>query len=147
MKERHYIKRRSRTGGNFTHVSMCIGCFPWLGICKIFAMATLFSYFTKSPKTATTPGNKTNTSPKEQAKGTQNGNVVTPVRPRSVEIGVVNCDVGEVVWAKMDGHPWWPSMICKHPSSKRHQRKYGQTIMIHVQFFGKPLSRGWVRKR
>jgi len=113
-------------------------------------MATLFSYFTKSPKIASTPGKDTNTSPKEQAKGVaEKGGISTPPGRMKLPNSFVvqRHDVGEVVWAKMDGHPWWPSMICKHPSSGRYEKKSGKFIDIHVQFFGEPPTRGWVRKR
>ena len=110
-------------------------------------MATLFSYFTKSPKVASTAGKNTSSSPKEQAKQV-NGSGGSGAGLKSPTAFVVQRhDVGEVVWAKMDGHPWWPSMICKHPSSGRYEKKSGKFIDVHVQFFGQPPTRGWVRKR
>ena len=110
-------------------------------------MATLFSYFKKSPKVAATPGTKSNTSPKEQAQQPKEKNGTTPVRPKVPDLKIQSTDVGDVVWAKMEGHPWWPSMICKHPSTGKHIKKTGKFFDVHVQFFGQPPSRGWVRKR
>ena len=113
-------------------------------------MATLFSYFTKSPKVASTAGKNTTISPKEQAKEVNGqGGLSTPTsRVKSSPSFIVQGhDVGEIVWAKMDGHPWWPSMICKHPGSGRHEKKSGKFMDVHVQFFGQPPTRGWVRKR
>lgn len=113
-------------------------------------MATLFSYFTKSPKVATTAGKKTSTSPKEQANGNKNGSDTVsrqPVKSPITSFVVQLHEVGEVVWAKMDGHPWWPSLICKHPRTGKHEKKSGKFIDIHVQFFGDPPTRGWIRKR
>lgn len=113
-------------------------------------MATLFSYFTKSPKVASTAGKNKSTSPKEEAKHvngksgkTPPANPRTPVAPFVVR----RHNEGDIVWAKMDGHPWWPSMICKHPSTGEHERKSGKFISVHVQFFGEPPTRGWVKKR
>eukprot|EP00112_Aurelia_sp_Birch-Aquarium-sp1_P001465 Seg1159.3 transcript_id=Seg1159.3/GoldUCD/mRNA.D3Y31 product="DNA mismatch repair protein Msh6" protein_id=Seg1159.3/GoldUCD/D3Y31 len=110
-------------------------------------MATLFSYFKKSPKVATTPGAKSNTSPKEQAQQPKEKNGATPVRPKVPDLKIQATDLGDVVWAKMEGHPWWPSMICKHPTTGKHIKKTGKFFDLHVQFFGQPPSRGWVRKR
>ena len=110
-------------------------------------MATLFSYFTKSPKVGATAGKKSNASPKEQAKELKEKNGSTPTGPKSPVFKVQSHEEGEIVWAKMEGHPWWPSMICKHPSTSKLEKKVGKFIEVHVQFFGTPPSRGWVKKR
>ena len=112
-------------------------------------MATLFSYFTKSPKVGSTAGKNASTSPKEQAKqvNVKNKSPAGPTKKSPTPFFVQRHEVGEIVWAKMDGHPWWPGMICKHPSSGRHEKKSGKFIDVHVQFFGKPPTRGWIRKR
>ncbi|XP_065063209.1 DNA mismatch repair protein Msh6-like [Rhopilema esculentum] len=110
-------------------------------------MATLFSYFTKSPKVGATAGKKSNASPKEQAKELKEKNGSTPIGPKSPVFNVQSHGEGEIVWAKMEGHPWWPSMICKHPSTSKLEKKVGKFIELHVQFFGTPPSRGWIKKR
>lgn len=116
-------------------------------------MATLFSYFTKTPKkpSPTTgdkaEGVKENKIPKASAKG------VSPPKKKLAKSGISSpCGVSngrvvtaeltefEVVWAKMDGHPSWPSIICNHPT----RNKFLDGNQCHVQFFGDPPSRGWV---
>ena len=116
-------------------------------------MATLFSYFTKTPK-KTSPkagdkaeGLKENATPKATAKG------VTPAKKRSVQRGITSpCGVSngrvgkaelkqmDIVWAKMEGHPWWPSIICNHLTNNT----FLNDKQCHVRFFGEPPSRGWV---
>jgi DNA mismatch repair protein MSH6 len=27
-------------------------------------------------------------------------------------------ELGSIVWAKLDGFPWWPSLVCLHPVKK-----------------------------
>uniref|UniRef100_A0A8C4PYB2 DNA mismatch repair protein n=1 Tax=Eptatretus burgeri TaxID=7764 RepID=A0A8C4PYB2_EPTBU len=44
----------------------------------------------------------------------------------------------------MQGHPWWPSMVCSHPVSGSHIRVRDKQQEIHVHFFGDPVTRGWV---
>lgn len=115
-------------------------------------MATLFSYFTKTPKRTTSPQTadkaeraKENKTPPSSAQGfaSKNGksSVSTPCAISNQQSKIAaNIKCLEIVWAKMDGHPRWPSIICKHPT----QDKYVKDKKCHVQFFGQPPSRGWV---
>ncbi|XP_066983199.1 DNA mismatch repair protein Msh6 isoform X2 [Macrobrachium rosenbergii] len=84
---------------------------------------TLFTFFTKSPK-ASKPRQETSSSP-----GT--------LKLKGSDVKLL-----DVVWSKLDGYPWWPSLICENPTDKTYKRK-GQ---IHVQFFDDPPTRGWVRE-
>ena len=134
--------------------------FTWEG-----NMATLFSYFTKSPKSTKpsspicgdTAEKKKNKSPKEGAKGFSpigqekanqpDGNSrrasLQKSNPTSDGSDTVRIAMCEIVWAKLEGHPWWPSLICNHPT----QGVYLRGKRCHVQFFGEPPSRAWVDKR
>ena len=49
---------------------------------------------------------------------------------------------GDVVWARLEGYPWWPSMICVDPNSKG--AVYSRLGKIHVQFFDSTSSHAWV---
>lgn len=48
----------------------------------------------------------------------------------------------EIVWAKLDGYPWWPALVCQDPDVEKHITK----TQIHVQFFDRPPSRSWVSR-
>ncbi|XP_078455292.1 histone-lysine N-methyltransferase NSD2-like isoform X10 [Lampetra planeri] len=56
--------------------------------------------------------------------------------------------IGDVVWAKISGHPWWPCMVSCDPKLGIHMRVKGQvksfTRQYHVQFFGEAAERAWV---
>ena len=54
--------------------------------------------------------------------------------------------VGDLVWGKLEGYPWWPSLVCNHPSDNTHY-KGGKVPQLHVQFFDTPISRAWVKVR
>ncbi|XP_055495576.1 DNA mismatch repair protein Msh6 [Leucoraja erinacea] len=56
------------------------------------------------------------------------------------------CDFvpGDVVWAKLEGYPWWPSLVYNHPTANEYLRGKGKSLRIHVQFFDDPPTRGWV---
>lgn len=56
---------------------------------------------------------------------------------------------GDLVWAKLEGHPWWPSLVGKAPSSSTHHRldKDKKSSEIHVHFFGHPPSRAWIKEK
>lgn len=51
---------------------------------------------------------------------------------------------GELVWAKMEGHPYWPAMLTKHHVEHKMLRGSKNDQECHVQFFGEPPTRGWV---
>ncbi|XP_043931014.1 DNA mismatch repair protein Msh6 [Protopterus annectens] len=132
---------------------------------------TLFSFFTKSPSVVTgkakasnspTEGDlpsavkNTNTSPKEEA--TQVLVKKTPAKLTAAsDKGIKkfvqkakplasSCDFtpGDLVWAKMEGHPWWPCLVYNHPAESYHLRGNRKSLRIHVQFFDDPPLRGWV---
>lgn len=56
--------------------------------------------------------------------------------------------VGDLVWSKVSGHPWWPCMVAYDPNLGVYTRMKGSLgksyRMYHVQFFGEVPERGWV---
>ncbi|NWH87331.1 MSH6 protein, partial [Aegithalos caudatus] len=58
----------------------------------------------------------------------------------------VSCDYspGDLVWAKMEGYPWWPCLIYNHPTERTIVRGKGKSSRIHVQFFDDSPTRGWI---
>ncbi|CAG09472.1 unnamed protein product, partial [Tetraodon nigroviridis] len=54
---------------------------------------------------------------------------------------------GALVWAKLEGHPWWPCMVVPQPVSGQQMRGRGRDQRIHVHFFDEPPTRGWVSTR
>ena len=44
-------------------------------------------------------------------------------------------------------YPWWPSIVCPHPTSNTYVKRKGKTVFIHVQFFDDPVSRAWIKER
>ncbi|XP_044184294.1 DNA mismatch repair protein Msh6-like isoform X1 [Acropora millepora] len=117
-------------------------------------MATLFSYFNKTPKGKKPPSpvcseiadKKKSNSPKEGAKGfspinEDKARVNGKAKRKNEESCSGEIQLYDVVWAKLEGHPWWPSLVCKHPTQDAFQQK-GK---YHVQFFGEPPSRAWVK--
>ncbi|XP_070696537.1 DNA mismatch repair protein Msh6 [Pempheris klunzingeri] len=118
-----------------------------------------------SPTEADLPSavEKSSSSPKEQARQTQQQAAKTgrpnpkssakPVKdgfkklfgdkaPAGSRRSSPSCpfSAGALVWAKLEGHPWWPCMVVPQPLSGRQMRD-GR---VHVHFFDEPPTRGWV---
>ncbi|KAM5293104.1 DNA mismatch repair protein Msh6 isoform 3-T3 [Ctenodactylus gundi] len=70
-------------------------------------------------------------------------------RPAAPAVSVSACDFspGDLVWAKMEGYPWWPCLVYNHPFDGTFIREKGKSIRVHVQFFDDTPTRGWVSKR
>ncbi|XP_029087380.1 DNA mismatch repair protein Msh6 isoform X3 [Monodon monoceros] len=60
-----------------------------------------------------------------------------------------SCDFspGDLVWAKMEGYPWWPCLVYNHPFDGTFIREKGKSARVHVQFFDDSPTRGWVSRR
>ncbi|XP_036429508.1 DNA mismatch repair protein Msh6 [Colossoma macropomum] len=119
-----------------------------------------------SPAEADLPSSvsKSNTSPKEEAKhAAQNNGKKTATKPdkTSAKAGHARLfgekavapkqsssfpfHAGDLVWAKLEGHPWWPCMVVPHPLNGQQMRGKGRDQRTHVHFFDEPPTRGWVR--
>ncbi|XP_067323033.1 histone-lysine N-methyltransferase NSD2 [Anolis sagrei] len=55
--------------------------------------------------------------------------------------------IGDIVWSKVSGYPWWPCMISTDPLLHNFTKLNGQKKSFrqyHVQFFGDSPERAWV---
>lgn len=56
-------------------------------------------------------------------------------------------NVGDLVWSKVSGYPWWPCMVSADPLLHSYTKLKGQrksARQYHVQFFGDAPERAWV---
>ncbi|XP_052086117.1 DNA mismatch repair protein Msh6-like [Mytilus californianus] len=114
---------------------------------------TLFSYFSKSPSINKSSGSVSDTSeilsPKRSPnlKDKANANSTpkqTAKSSKSNDELVKEYELGDLLWSKLEGYPWWPSLVCNHPTENTHV-KGGKNAQVHVQFFDDPVSRSWVK--
>ncbi|KAL6487650.1 hypothetical protein MHYP_G00042760, partial [Metynnis hypsauchen] len=116
-----------------------------------------------SPTEADLPSSvsKSNTSPKEEAKhAAQNNGRKTSTKPDKTSAKAGHAKLfgekavapklsssfpfhaGDLVWAKLEGHPWWPCMVVPHPLNGQQMRGKGRDQRTHVHFFDEPPTRG-----
>uniref|UniRef100_A0A6Q2X835 Nuclear receptor binding SET domain protein 2 n=1 Tax=Esox lucius TaxID=8010 RepID=A0A6Q2X835_ESOLU len=58
--------------------------------------------------------------------------------------------MGDVVWTKVSGYPWWPCLITTDPELHTHLKLRGiqsTGIMYHVQYFGGTPERGYISEK
>ncbi|XP_070560796.1 zinc finger CW-type PWWP domain protein 1-like isoform X2 [Ptychodera flava] len=56
-------------------------------------------------------------------------------------------NIGSLVWARMQGFPWWPGMLEEDPDTECFYETDGASLYpkkYHVVFFGDKVSRAWV---
>ncbi|XP_072353597.1 histone-lysine N-methyltransferase NSD2-like isoform X1 [Scyliorhinus torazame] len=60
----------------------------------------------------------------------------------------VKYHVGDMVWSKVSGYPWWACMVSSDPLLSTHTRVKGlhraTCRQYHVQFFGEAPERAWI---
>uniref|UniRef100_A0A4W6BKW6 Nuclear receptor binding SET domain protein 2 n=2 Tax=Lates calcarifer TaxID=8187 RepID=A0A4W6BKW6_LATCA len=57
--------------------------------------------------------------------------------------------VGDLVWTKVSGYPWWPCMVTTDPEFSNHFKPKQKTnsrsgLLYHVQYFGDAPERGYI---
>uniref|UniRef100_A0A286Y1Y9 DNA mismatch repair protein n=1 Tax=Cavia porcellus TaxID=10141 RepID=A0A286Y1Y9_CAVPO len=114
--------------------------------------STLYSFFPKSPAL-----NNANKGParssREGGSGAARGRrwawapAYGGLRVAARGAAAVDSSCGDLVWAKMEGYPWWPCLVYNHPFDGTCIREKGKSVRVHVQFFDDSPTRGWVSKR
>uniref|UniRef100_UPI0037E9A131 histone-lysine N-methyltransferase NSD2 n=1 Tax=Semicossyphus pulcher TaxID=241346 RepID=UPI0037E9A131 len=61
----------------------------------------------------------------------------------------IHFTVGDLVWSKVSGYPWWPCMVTTDPEFNNHckQKQKGNSrlgFLYHVQYFGDAPERGYI---
>ena len=63
-------------------------------------------------------------------------------------INEIKFNVGDLVWAKVGGWPWWPCMVSNDPSDNNSHIKWVGIArpkrLFHVDFFGPSVEHAWV---
>ncbi|KAM6261346.1 histone-lysine N-methyltransferase NSD2 isoform 2-T7 [Porphyrio hochstetteri] len=63
------------------------------------------------------------------------------------KVHLLKYNVGDLVWSKVSGFPWWPCMVSADPVLHSYTKLKGQKKSFrqyHVQFFGDAPERAWI---
>ncbi|XP_013386030.1 DNA mismatch repair protein Msh6 [Lingula anatina] len=108
------------------------------------AQNSILSYFSKTPKSEKTQNKEKNVLTPKQTRSSPNR---SGSQGDKKEKATGKVAPGDVVWAKLEGYPWWPSLVCNHPTLHTCTRTKGRNTDVHVQFFDNPPSRAWVKEK
>uniref|UniRef100_A0A8C0IP62 Nuclear receptor binding SET domain protein 2 n=1 Tax=Chelonoidis abingdonii TaxID=106734 RepID=A0A8C0IP62_CHEAB len=70
-----------------------------------------------------------------------------PSTVKEDKIHVLKYNIGDLVWSKVSGYPWWPCMVSADPLLHSYTKLKGQKKSFrqyHVQFFGDAPERAWI---
>uniref|UniRef100_A0A3B4XIY0 Nuclear receptor binding SET domain protein 2 n=1 Tax=Seriola lalandi dorsalis TaxID=1841481 RepID=A0A3B4XIY0_SERLL len=57
---------------------------------------------------------------------------------------LIRFSVGDLVWTKVSGYPWWPCMVTTDPEISSHFKQKQKGLLYHVQYFGDAPERGYI---
>ncbi|XP_034015655.1 histone-lysine N-methyltransferase NSD2 isoform X2 [Thalassophryne amazonica] len=62
---------------------------------------------------------------------------------------LIRFSVGDLVWTKVSGYPWWPCMVTTDPELNNYIKQKPQVtcqsgLLYHVQYFGDAPERGYI---
>nr|XP_046269427.1 histone-lysine N-methyltransferase NSD2 isoform X3 [Scatophagus argus] len=63
---------------------------------------------------------------------------------------LIRFSVGDLVWTKVSGYPWWPCMVTTDPEFNSHFKQKQKAansksgLLYHVQYFGDAPERGYI---
>ncbi|XP_042244939.1 histone-lysine N-methyltransferase NSD2 isoform X1 [Thunnus maccoyii] len=63
---------------------------------------------------------------------------------------LIRFSVGDVVWTKVSGYPWWPCIVTMDPELNNHIKQKQKAansrsgLLYHVQYFGDAPERGYI---
>ncbi|XP_039993675.1 histone-lysine N-methyltransferase NSD2 isoform X2 [Xiphias gladius] len=63
---------------------------------------------------------------------------------------LIRFSVGDLVWTKVSGYPWWPCMVTTDPEFSSHFKQKQKAansrsgLLYHVQYFGDAPERGYI---
>ncbi|KAL2305438.1 hypothetical protein Nmel_007424 [Mimus melanotis] len=63
------------------------------------------------------------------------------------KVHLLKYNIGDLVWSKVSGFPWWPCMVSADPVLHAYTKLKGQKKnfrQYHVQFFGDAPERAWI---
>ncbi|XP_070788374.1 DNA mismatch repair protein Msh6 isoform X1 [Pituophis catenifer annectens] len=109
------------------------------------SLLTFFSKPAEKNHDGGSPAKDTEDRPQVSASAPTSSQGRTPTLPADCDFS--DFSPGDLVWAKLEGYPWWPCLVYAHPTEGSLLRGRGRASRIHVQFFEDDPSRGWVSIR
>ncbi|XP_019381481.1 PREDICTED: histone-lysine N-methyltransferase NSD2 isoform X1 [Gavialis gangeticus] len=71
----------------------------------------------------------------------------TQITVKEDKVHLLKYNIGDLVWSKVSGFPWWPCMVSADPVLHSYTKLKGQKKSFrqyHVQFFGDAPERAWI---
>jgi len=104
---------------------------------------TLFSFFKKVAKPSSNANTDSETLAVASLKAQADAQALSHKVSAGLKKGSGSFTEGSLVWAKLQGYPWWPGILCMHKD--KLERKVEGVREFNVWFLGED-SRSWVPK-
>jgi hypothetical protein len=78
-----------------------------------------------------------------------NNSTTIEQQPSNSSSNEIKFNIGDLVWAKVSGHPWWPCTVATDHSEDNHVKFIGAVRpkrMFYVKFFGPSVEHAWVNE-
>nr|XP_061798762.1 histone-lysine N-methyltransferase NSD2-like [Nerophis lumbriciformis] len=147
--QKHLIVQRYLSGEGYKRISKALNI-PWNTVKGVITKWRKYGTTATLPRTGRPPKIDDGTGRRHVTTSTE----LLELLPKVVSEPTVDAplspssfSVGDVVWTKVSGYPWWPCIVTTDPELHLHVKPNAKSrsgLLYHVQYFGDAPERGYI---